>query len=314
MRILVIGAGATGGYFGFRLAQAGRDVTFLTREPRARQLQDEGLTVVGVHRTETLHPPVLTAQELRTAFDLIIVAVKADALTQALDHIEPAVGDSTLLLPFLNGMAHMDELTARFPGRVLGGIVRVVTTVDNAGRVVQFKPIASLTIGELSTERTPRVQEVLETVTVPGIDTNLARDITASMWHKWAFIVASGVATCLFRNNIGNILAVPGGEDAVRRIIAECEAVVAAAGYPVTKTEHQATLDMLTEPGSVFTSSLYRDVTAGKAGETEHLIGDFATRARRLAVSTPVLDLALIQLRAGTRAHGPAAGAAPQPG
>lgn len=300
MRILVIGAGATGGYFGARLAQAGRDVTFLAREPRVTQLRDEGLTVVGMHRTDTLHPPVLTAGQLETPFDLIIVAVKADALASALDVIAAAVGENTVIVPFLNGMAHMDELTARFPGHVLGGIVRVVTTVDDAGRIVQFKPIATLTIGELSTERTPRVQAALNTLTVPGIDTTLAQDITASMWHKWAFIVASGVATCLFRNTIGNILAVPGGEDAIRRIIAECEAVVAAASYPITDAEHQATLNMLTEPGSVYTSSLYRDVTAGKAGETEHLIGNFAARARHLDVATPVLDLALIQLRAAT--------------
>lgn len=298
MRILVIGPGATGGYFGARLAEAGRNVTFLARPARAAQLQEHGLTVVGVDRTVTLHPPVITADQIDAPFDLVLVAVKAAALDSALTGIEAAIADHTVIIPFLNGMAHLDELERRFPGQVLGGIVRVVTTVDGSGRIVQFKPIASLTLGELSTEHTPRVLEALSTLSVPGIDASLADDIVASMWHKWAFIVASGVATCLFRSSIGGILSVPGGEDAIRRIVDECEAVAAAAGFPVPDGEHQATIAMLTEPGSVFTSSLYRDITAGHAGETEHLIGDFAARARDLEVVAPILDLALIQLRA----------------
>jgi 2-dehydropantoate 2-reductase len=257
-----------------------------------------GLPARASYRTTTLHPPVMTADQIDTPFDLVLVAVKAAALGAALTGIGRAVTAETVFVPFLNGMAHMAELEERFPGQVLGGIVRVVTTVDEAGRIVQFKPIASLTLGELSTERTPRALRALDALTVPGIKAFLAGDIVASMWHKWAFIVASGVATCLFRSSIGGILSVPGGEAAVRRIVDECEAVAAAAGFPVPDTEHQATIAMLTEPGSVYTSSLYRDVVAGRAGESEHLVGDFAAHARRLKVPTPVLDLALIQLRA----------------
>ena len=299
MRILVIGAGATGGYFGARLALAGRDVTFLARGPRAAQLRAEGLTVIGCDRTDTVHPPILTHDQLTTPFDLIIVAVKADALTASLNGIETVVTEQTVIVPFLNGIEHIEELTARFPGNVLGGMVRVVTTVDDTGRIIQLKPIATLTIGELSAERTPRLLQAFNMLTVPGIDTVLAEDIMASLWHKWAFIAASGVATCLFRNTIGNILAVPGGEDAIRRIVAECESIAAAAGQAVPDTEHRATIGMLTEPGSTFTSSLYRDVIAARAGETEHLLGNFAARARAWSVPTPILDLALIQLRAG---------------
>lgn len=302
MRILVIGPGATGGYFGARLAEAGRDVTLLARPARAAHLQEHGLTVVGVDRTTTLHPPVITAEQIDEPFDLVLVAVKAAALDSALTGIGAAIGEHTVILPFLNGMAHVDELEKRFPGQVLGGIVRVVTTVDDSGRIVQFKPIASLTLGELSTERTERVLRTLDTLSVPGIDADLADDIVAAMWHKWAFIVASGVATCLFRSSIGGIVSVPGGEEATRRIIDECEAVSAAAGYPVPDREHKAIIAMLTEPGSVFTSSLYRDITAGRAGETEHIIGNYATRAQESGVATPIIDLTLIQLRAAQTA------------
>lgn len=301
MRILVIGPGATGGYFGARLVEAGRDVTFLARPSRAAHLQKHGLTVVGVDRTTTLHPPIITAEQINEPFDLVLVAVKASALDSALNGVEAAIGEHTVILPFLNGLTHVDDLEKRFPGQVLGGIVRVVTTVDDSGRIVQFKPIASLTLGELSTERTERVLNALDTLSVPGIDADLAADIVAAMWHKWAFIVASGVATCLFRSSIGGILAVPGGEEAIRRIIDECEAVSAAAGYQVSDREHKATIAMLTEPGSVFTSSLYRDITAGRAGETEHLIGNYAKRAQASGIATPILDLALIQLRAATQ-------------
>ena len=297
-RILVVGAGATGGYFGARLAQAGRDVTFLVREGRAAVLRQRGLRITGLGREDVIEPKLVTAPDLDGPFDLVLVTVKAAALPRALADVAPAVGPETVIIPFLNGMAHLDALIAAFGAdRVLGGIVKVVTTVTDDGDILQMNPLATLTVGELSGPPSERVLRAVKTLAVPGFQASATADALASMWHKWVFIVAAGTVTCLLRGPVGAIVGVPGGMEFVHSVLAEAGTVAAAAGYPVPDHEKELSVDMLTQPGSTFTSSLYRDVVAGLPGETEHLLGDFTRRARLLGADTPLINLALMQLR-----------------
>jgi 2-dehydropantoate 2-reductase len=309
MRILITGAGATGGYFGARLAQAGRDVTFLVRPQRAEQLRG-GLRVIGSGREETVPVRTVTAEELTAPFDLVIIAVKAGALPAVNDHISPAVGPDTMILPFLNGMAHLQALNDRFGvHRVLGGIVRVVATVSPDGAVHQMHPMATMIFGPQAGPVTDQLDRIHDELSVPGVEASVAEDVVAAMWHKWAFITAAGTITCLMRGPIGDIVAVPGGEQFIHAVIAETEQVAAAASYPLPEAERKAMVELLTAPGSGFTSSLYRDVTAGFPHEGEHLLGAFVTAATELNVDTPLTDLALLQLR--THDHAAAEGASP---
>lgn len=300
MRVLIAGAGATGGAFGTRLQEADRDVTYLVRAPRAAALRAHGLTFEGPDGTRTHPVNVVTTDELAQPFDIVVVAVKSGAFPAIVDDIAPAVGPGSLVIPFLNGMAHIDQLRARFGDRVLGGLVKIVATVRD-GDVVQMTPLATMTIGPLAA--TPeRFEEALEVLRVPGIEVFATDDTGGALWAKWAFIASAGVVSCLFRNSVGNILE-GGGHGAILAAIAETEAVAAAAGHPVGEAAHAQALDLLTEPGSAFTSSLYRDVVAGNPSETEHILGDLAGRAAALGVDTPLLDLTLIQLRAGELAR-----------
>ncbi|HEY8719315.1 2-dehydropantoate 2-reductase [Pengzhenrongella sp.] len=296
MRILVVGAGATGGAFGARLQEAGRDVTYLVRPQRAAQLRAHGLTFVAPDGTRTLPVRAVTAAELADPFDIVIIAVKSGGLPAILDDITPAVGEGTVVIPFLNGLAHVDQLRERYGDRVLGGLVRIVATLRD-GQVVQMHPLATMTIGALEASSLPRLAAVLDVLDVPGYELIPSDDVLGALWEKWAFIVAAGVVTCLLRNTVGNIVAA-GGEPQVCAAIEEMEQVAAAAGHPVGSTAHEQSVGLLTQPGSAFTSSLYRDVIAGNPNETEHLLGDFAARARALAVPVPTLDLTLVQLRA----------------
>jgi 2-dehydropantoate 2-reductase len=297
MKILIVGAGATGGYFGRHLVRAGRDVTFLVRPARAEQLRD-GLRVYGPGYDETVPVRALTADRLEGTYDLVLLMTKAWALEAALEDIAEAVGPDTTILPLLNGLAHLEAVNDRFgAGAVLGGLVRVVTTVTAEGAVFQLKPHAELHFGEQDRARTERASRIREQLAVPGYELPVVEDILAAMWHKWAFIVAGGTTTCLMRGTIGSILATPGGREFVLDVIAETERVAAAAGYPVSADAHAASLEMFTEPGSVFTSSLYRDLTAGLRHEGEHLLGQYAATADRLGVPVPLTRLALAQVR-----------------
>ena len=298
MKILVVGAGATGGYYGGRLAQAGRDVTVLVRERRAAQLRERGLRITGLGEDKTVEPTLATAGEIDGPYDLVILTVKATGLDAALDDLAPAVGPGTVLLPVLNGMAHLDALDARFPdAQVLGGVVRILATLTDDGDVQIMAPLAQVRTGPRSDRSSPSLDAVLETLDVPGVEVQRVPDVVATMWHKWVFIVAAGAVTGLARGPVGPIVDSPGGSDFVRDVLAEVTAVAEAAGYPVPERETATSLAMLTEPGSTFTSSLYRDLVAGRATEAEHLLGDLTRRARDLGVPSPRVDLALLQRR-----------------
>ncbi|TDX79145.1 ketopantoate reductase [Rathayibacter sp. PhB151] len=302
MRILIVGAGATGGAFGSRLQEAGRDVTYLVRAGRAESLRRDGLRFVSPSEDRTLDVTTLVVGEAASAFDLVLVTVKASALNDAVADVRAWVTEKTLVLPILNGMAHIDLLETEFPGRVLGGSAKIVATLDG-GAVRQMTGLSVLTIGSLTDAPVPA--HVAEALDVPGIDLRVSDDVLSALWEKWVFIAAAGVVTCLFRSAIGPALeagALPWILDAIE----EAETVADAAGLPVSAAAHEQSLAILTEEGSAFTTSLYRDLVAGLPTEAEHLLGDLARRARELSVPTPLLDLTLVQIRAGAPTQAPA--------
>src|SRR5580692_4017998 len=200
MRILIVGAGAVGGYFGARLAEAGRDVTFLVRASRAEQLLRDGLSIISPHGDVLLTPKLIGAGEIDGPYDLVLLSVKAYALEAAIDDFAPAVGPETMILPVLNGMRHIDVLTQRFgEAAVLGGVCLVATEIDNGGRIVQLAEIQQLVYGERDGEVTPRLQALDATLQGAGFDAQLSTEITQRMWEKWLMLASLGAVTCLMR-------------------------------------------------------------------------------------------------------------------
>jgi 2-dehydropantoate 2-reductase len=298
LSILVVGAGSTGGYFGMRLAQANRDVTFLVRPRRAGVLRERGLRLIEGNREERIEPRVTTARELDRPFDIVLLSVKAMALRRALDDLAPAVVEHTRIIPFLNGMAHLDELNRRFGESVtLTGVVVVPIELNAAGDVVKLAPAATMEIGQQDGAVSPRLRAIADELTVPGFDLRLSAHGVAGMWHKWVFLSTMAALTCLMRGNVGDIVACPGGAELGPAILAEAAAVSAAAGYPVPAEAVAQTTATVTAAGSPLTASLYRDVSVGNRTEVEQVLGDLVYRAGMLGVATPLLDLATLHLR-----------------
>ncbi|MEV4330679.1 ketopantoate reductase family protein [Streptomyces sp. NPDC049597] len=298
MNVLVVGAGATGGLYGARLAQAGTAVTFLVRPRRAEVLRERGLRLTGVGEDEVITPRLVTAGGLSGPYDLVLLSVKSTALSGALDDLAPAVGPGSAVVPLLNGMAHLDELNARFgAGRVLGGVAKVATTLDDQGDIVRLAPRALLDLGEQDGRPSARVDAARTLLRDAGVDSQAPADIVAAMWHKWVFVSTVGALTCLMRGTVGDINAVPGGHELGPAVLAEAAAVSAAAGFPVPDDELAFTKETVTRSGVPFSSSLYRDVVAGLPTEADHIIGDLVDRARTHGVAVPLLDLAALHLR-----------------
>lgn len=303
MSILVVGAGAVGGYYGGRLAQAGRDVTFLVRGRRAAALRERGLRLVSGDRTEVIEPHVVTAAELAAGAGLagpvgtVVITVKAAGLDAAIAEVAPAVGPETAVVPVLNGMRHMDMLNAAFSSaRVLGGVALIATQLDGNGDVAVLSPDASLTIGAQDRQRTPAVERAHQLLGGAGFPVTISDDIVAAMWSKWAFIASAGAATCLLGGTAGEIVAA-GGDASARAIVAEAGLIAAANDYPIPAAARQQTESMLTAPGSPFASSMYRDLRQGRPVEVDTILGDLLERGRRGGVRTPLLEAAAVALR-----------------
>ena len=302
MTILVVGAGATGGYFGARLAQAGRDVTFLVRPHRAEQLRERGLRIVGpgaaADAQQVVRPRLVVAGELTGPVDVVLLSVKATALDQAMADFAPAVGPETLVVPFLNGLAHLAVLNKRFgESAVLGGVIVIATQLTDEGDIVQLSPPASMVIGTQVGTRTSRLQAVYDQLSGAGFDASISDEIIARMWQKWVFVATIGALTSLMRGTVGEIVAVPGGADLGPAMLAEASAVAAAAGYPIPADAIGSTTRMITQPGSPVNSSLSRDVADGRPAEVEQVLADLARRGAGHGVKTPLFDLATMQLR-----------------
>ena len=301
MKILIVGAGAVGGYFGARLAQAGRDVTFLVRPSRAQHLRSEGLRIVSPHGDLTLQPKTITAKELdgpSDIFDIIFLSVKAQALDQAIEDMAPAVGPNTMIYPALNGMRHIEALIRRFGDLpVLGGVCMVVTDLDEQGRIVQMNPMQKLIYGERNGEITPRIRLLDEALRNSGFDTELSTSITYAMWQKWFMIASLGLVTCLLNAPIGEINAVPYGDQTALRAIEECAAIAAACGFPPSQPVLEDIRRRATARGSNLTSSMYRDLQKGAPVEVDAILGDLLDHGRSHNVDTPLLQAGCIRLR-----------------
>ena len=298
MRTLFVGAGATGGYFGGRLAEAGRDVTFLVRPARAAALAERGLRIHSPFGLSTIPVRTVTKDTIEGPYDVIVLAVKSYGLSGALADLAPAVGPDTVIVPLLNGMRHIDALTAAFgPARVYGGVCMIAGTLTDEGDIVQLTRLQRLAYGPLDGGPDPRLPAITEALSGGGFDSEGTTTITQQMWEKWLFLASLGVVTTLMRSPVGEVLAAPGGPAFTDRVIAEATAIVTAAGHP----PREAALDFLragiTNARNVpTTSSMYRDMQAGLPVEADAIVGDLVTHAQRLGVDAPLYSAAYTNL------------------
>jgi 2-dehydropantoate 2-reductase len=298
MKILIVGAGAVGGYFGAYLSRAGRDVTFLVRPSRAQQLQRDGLRIVSPQGNLTIKPQTITSDQIHAPYDVIFLSVKSFALDQAIADMSPAVGPGTMIYPALNGMRHIDILADRFGQHpVLGGVCMVSTELDPEGRIVQFNEMQTLTYGERNSQITPRIRQLDEAFRGAGFETELSSTIMQAMWQKWVGISTLGLVNCLFNGSLGEINAVPYGEETALQALDECASVAAACGYPTPKAFLENVRQRLTTKGSKLTASMYRDMQKGAKIEADAILGDLLEHSRSHQLNTPLLQAACVRLR-----------------
>ncbi|HEY4130701.1 MAG TPA: 2-dehydropantoate 2-reductase [Gemmatimonadaceae bacterium] len=292
MRTLVVGAGAVGGYFGGRLLEAGRDVTFLVRPRRAAQLAKTGLVIKSPAYGDYHHPSPKTVQAdaLREHYDLILLSCKAYDLEDAINSFAPAVGPNTAILPVLNGMRHLEVLEQRFGAKaVMGGLAYIASNVDDEGQIVHLNSNHLICFGERDGSLSPRAQAVADEMKGARFDAKLRDAIVQEMWEKWVFIATGAGLTCLMRASVGDIEAA-GGAQLALKLGEECAAIATAQGFKPSETSMENTRKAFTTKGSTLTASMFRDIERGGRTECEHLLGDLYRRGKPEEV--PVLRIA----------------------
>ncbi len=294
LRTLVVGAGAIGGYFGARMVEGGSDVTFLVRPRRAEQLRSDGLVLRSPLGDLTVATPATVAAEaIAGPYDAVMLSCKAFDLASATDAMAPAVGPQTCILPLLNGMAHLDALTARFGAEsVLGGQCQISTTLEPDGTVRQFGTMQALSLGARQGAASPQAQALAAALAPAG--GRLSGEIMQEMWEKWVFITTIACTTCLMRSTIGDVVSA-GGSGFATGLAAECAAIAARCGHPPRAAALDRLRGVVTTAGSPLTASMLRDIERGGPVEVEHIVGDLLARGEDGA--SPLLRVAYLHLR-----------------
>ena len=300
MRILILGAGAIGGYFGARLIEAGQMVDFLVRPARAERLHADGLRIASANGDFSQPVPCIT--EISDQYDLVLLSCKSYDLDSAIAAITPAVGKNTHVLPLLNGLAHMDALDAAFgEDRVLGGFAHISVTVKPDGSIEQFGDVARMVYGSRDESHVSEaISQAMSSMQAQVIQTPA---ILQLMWQKFTLITALAGATCMCRGSVADILATANGREFVKRLYRECCATAKASGFALSADMQGEALAALTTP-TPLKASMLRDIEAGRSSEGEHIVGDMYKRATVLSVDAPVLLAAATHLRVYDRLRG----------
>ena len=299
MKMLILGAGGTGGYFGGRLAQGGADVTFLVREKRAQQLATNGLIVETLKDKFTLPVKIVLTANVKPEYDIVILSCKAYDLDSSIAAITPAMGPNTAIVPLLNGMSHLDTLDAAFgKQRVMGGACQIAASITKDGIVKSLAEMQSIIWGARDPAHTERATALGNAFAKTVVDWKVSDNIMQDMWEKVTFLSTLAGMTCLMRGSVGDILAAPDGQSLLQRYIDSCIAIATKEGYPPRASVSERYQKVIKTTGSPLTASMLRDLESDGAVEADHIVGFMLGKARAHGVDDTMLTVAYTHLKA----------------
>ncbi len=296
MKILIVGAGGIGGYFGAKLMKAGADITFLLRDKRHKLIQEQGLTVETPKGNFTVQPKSLTADQLEPIYDLIILAPKAFDLDDSLKSLAKASSHG-VLLPFLNGLSHVETLDQLFgKARVMGGVAHIAAMITDTGAVKQLTDLNMLTVGPRAPEHEALAKEFIALCKQTDFDSAYSENIDQVLWDKWVFLATLAGMTTLCRGSVGDIVATPYGQELTLAMYEECCSIAKASGQAIGDMPRGKAIEMLTKVGSPFTASMLRDLISGQKTEHEHILGQMISKGDLTGMGCQLLKMAYTQI------------------
>ena len=299
-KILVLGAGGIGGYFGGRLAESGADVTFLVREGRRKVLEEHGLRIESPFGDAQLAVQTAVASNVAPIYDAVVLTCKAYDLDAAIAAIAPALAKTGYVLPFLNGIAHIDVLNQKFGrNRVLGGTAKIQSTLTPDGAIRQFNDWRTLVFGEQSGEMTDRVKTLVALFeAAKGVEVFAVTDIAQRMWEKLVHLSTAAAMTCLMRASVGEIVRTPDGRELFLNQLRCAASVAAANGHIPSEAFMTVWEEAFSQRDSQYSTSMLRDIERGSQTEVEHILGFMLNKARAAHIEYQTLLLAYTHIKA----------------
>jgi 2-dehydropantoate 2-reductase len=291
MRIAVMGAGGVGGYFGGVLAHAGHDVTFLARGEHLKAIRERGLRVVSTtHGEFVIAPAPAESDPARVGtVDYVLVAVKAFDLEAAASTLAPLVGPGTVVIPLSNGVTGHEVLRAHLPPPAVAcGLCVVFSQIESPGVVRMGGNAKTIVVGELGAPPSERLERIVQAWKTEGLDASQSDDVLAALWNKFVFIASLGGLTSLARATVGQARTQPEARELLTKAMREVEAVARARGVRLAPDVVERTLKMVDGLAPETTTSMQRDVAAGRRFELEAFNGTVVRMGRELKVPTPV--------------------------
>lgn len=280
MKITVVGVGGVGGYFGGKLARK-FDVTFIARGKTLEALTTKGLTVESVDGD--FHVDVKATEEYEPT-DLIIIATKAPHLRQVAEEMIPAIKESTLILPLLNGVDAVTYLQSKFGKKVIGGFCRIISYKVEPGHIKNTGGMGSISLGEIEGSISERVRRLADLLISADIRVSLEEDFLVAQWTKMTLICSTSAIGALSRSTFGQIRAVPETWNLLMSSMQEVVAVAQHQGVEIDESVIPPLLDFVKTLPEDGTTSMHRDIVSGSPSELDYLIGSIVNLGKNLDI------------------------------
>ena len=289
MRIVIFGSGGVGGYFGGRLAQAGEDVTFIARGEHLRAIQTTGLKVDSLDGDFLINPARATDSVSEVGeVDLVILGVKAWQVPEAARAIKPIVASETTVLPLQNGVDAVGELIAELGTTpIVGGLCKIVSFVVEPGHIRHAGFAPSVVIGELDNRRSKRIVAIEETFNRAGLNTKIAGDIQVALWMKFLFIASFSGVGAIANAPAGMLRSDPELRAQMLRAMSEIHELALARNVILPSDAIETVMASVDALPADATSSMQRDIAAGRPSELESQNGAVVRMAREAGITVP---------------------------
>lgn len=298
MRVLCLGAGGIGGYFGGRLAEADSDVTFLVRPARLTQLKGR-LRIESCYGNADIAVRTATRETVEGSFDIVILTCKAYDLPDAIDTIAPFVSSETAVLPLLNGVAHLDQLNTRFGRtRVLGGVAKIAVTAQADGTIKHLNDWRFITFGEQDGTLSPRVEALKTEFDRTSVVAKAVPNIMQVMWEKIVHLATVAGGTCAMRASVGDIARTQHGAQFMIDLLEQNAEISGKEGYPVSETFLAEYRKLFRDTNSGYTASMLRDIQRRGSIEADHVVGFMLRKAEQHGIDSSAYRFIYTHLQA----------------
>ncbi len=299
MKILILGAGAIGGFFGAHLMKSGANVSFLVREKRKDELKKSGINIFSINGELKVNPKLLDKNLSGQHFDVIILTNKSYDLIESIREIKPYV-NKTVIIPLLNGMAHYEILDKEFgKEKIFGGTAYISTAMNNYGSIQQITSRASIKFAPRTQKNVNIANEFYEICKETEFECDFSDHIELDLWRKYVLIGATAASTVLFQKPLGEISATTYGKSLIIEIHEECKKIVLSNGYDIGIEATNYNLKLITDKGSLLKASMLRDFESGKKTECEHILGYLIELAERNNLQCDLIKAAHTRIQVG---------------